>query len=1017
MKKILSIILAVILTVSLIPATVICSIAQTVSEGTQNVIKVYNDNGGDTSKVTFKSLLGTTLAENTTYKLMEDIDLDGLEQSTGYVSLAKGVIIDGDNHSITDFKLVGGKESALFNAQTGNSTATVTIQNITFGSESAPIVYDSYDGKYDNKVGYALIRATDSGTVLTLNGVKAYVNGEYQCNQAWQEHAIFLGRNWGTVSFINCEANGTLKGHGYIASYIGSIKNTKPVLIENCVNNANITTDTSAYHAGFIALIDASATVTIKNSTNNGTVNGERYAGGFVAYTKGTLNISGCTNNGDVYGKKGGSVVGIGGIVGYVESGVISVTDTTNNGQVLSKATDDQCGGIVGYIKAANTGSTIQNCFNTGNVGNDGATVALYSGGIVAQTATSNVAIISCTNSGKVTAKNIAGGIMATSSVDITVTGCTNRGAVTTTTGTSWWHGAGGILGYTNTVAVTIQDCVNAGSVTGIAYAGGAMASFNQGENSKNFTVLGFTNSGTVEGTTVGGVIGEIHSATTVTVSSSANTGSINGSKYASGFIGWQGGGAVTVTDSTNSGAITGNWAASGFLGVYGSGSFTANNCRNTGTVNATNGHAGGVVSRVNIASGSITVNGFTNAGKITSSSASAAGVGSAETTADNSSLVITIERLLNVGDVYGRWNAGAAVGYGKSATLIIKNCVSAASITTSDKKADAFAKYDIAPSEEETGGETPDGGENTESEAPQVIPAVVTAENNVFVFDADTNNTGAVKKTLEEVWELINAPLSGYDTEDLALNAANTRIIYIFRPILEGCQIKTNDDGTLSIRFIGTVNARSYAKVGFKISVDGEEKPAIEGKTVTPILRGKNSDGTVAELTAQDMGGAYMYIRVLEGVSSTGTHVIHVIPFSVEKDGLEIFGTGYTVTVEDGKLVSAVIDVTEDEPEDGPDNAPEDQPIDPPAGGNTGDNTGDTGDAGDAGDTSSGNAGNNAGGGAGDTSGGASGDAGGGAGDTSGGGAGGNTGGNTNDNEDDEDFGDVLPGIPGGQS
>lgn len=856
-----------------------------------NVIKVYNTKQGD-GTVAFKDLLGTTLENYTTYKLMEDIDLGGHEQSTAYIKLANHVIFDGQGHSVTGFKLTGGVESALFNAQTGTSTATVTIQNITFGSESAPIVYNSYDGKYDNRVGYAIIRATDSNTVLTLNGVKAHVKGEYQCNQAWQEHAIFLGRNWGTVSFINCEANGTLKGHGFVASYIGSIKNNTPVLIENCVNNASIATDTSAYHAGFIALIDnASTNVTIKNSTNNGAVNGERYVGGFVAYSKGTLNISDCTNNGDVFGKKGGSVVGIGGIVGYIDGGTISVTDTTNNGRVLAKTTDDQCGGIVGYIKAANTGSKIQNCFNTGSIGNDGTTVAIYSGGIVAQTATSNVAIVSCTNIGSVTAKNIAGGIMATSSVDITVTDCTNKGTVNATTGERWWHGAGGIIGYTNTVAVTIQNCVNVGTVKGKSYVGGAMGSFNA---SKALTISGFVNSGTVDGTIVGGVIGNIQSVTTATISNSINSGKITGTNmtktyesgtlYASvgGFLGNQAAGTVEISTSANLGAINGVYSG-GFVGQFYStaatNTITIKESRNMAAITTTTAggcHAGGAIGNASATTGTVNITDFLNAGNVTSTSSAGGGVGIA--TADNANLTINITRLVNTGDIYGKWNTGAATGYIKKATLKLTNCVSYATITTSDSKADVFTKPDAVTQ--------------------------ITATDNYYVKAANLNNASATQKTLAEALAILNNSANGYKFGPYTVNDAGNGIV-LSTPEFKGYQIgKVNEEtNEFKIRFLATiydvelVNPNEYGCLGFEITINGELGYKSTQYVYNSITA--KTDGTRKIYTASELGGKYVYAAI-ETLDATQDYTITVRTLAGKTTNVSdlYYGSVYTITI-----------------------------------------------------------------------------------------------------------------------
>ncbi|MBQ8849050.1 MAG: hypothetical protein IJ011_01800 [Clostridia bacterium] len=693
MKRITALLLSLLMVATLIPAMAITSAAEddlsTVTEGP--IVEIYNDNSDDESKTTFASLIGTTLAENTTYKLMEDIDLGGKElDGSAYITFAKGVIFDGQGHSVTGFSLVGGKQTALFNAQTGNSTANVTLKDVTFGSKSAPIAYTHDGGKYDNFVGFALIRATDSATVLTLSGLTAYVNGACK-GGAWQEHAVFVGRNWGTLNIEGCTANGTLSGHGFFGAFVGTTKNSK-VTITNSTNNVNITADGSGFFGGFIGRIEsAQKTVNIIGCTNNGDVTAERATGGFVGEINKNehLIITDSVNNGKITGTKS-----IGGAVGLMTLGQLTAKRFTNNADVNSTSGDGDASAILGKAAAA-------------------------------------------------------------------------------------------------TVYITVTECVNYGAIK------------------------------------------------------------------------------------------------------------------------ASNGMAGGVVGKVTATAGSIKITDFLNAGKITSTSAASAGVGIAENftngaKVDNSELIISATRLVNLGDVYAKWNTGAVTGWSHLATLIIKDCVSCGSLTTSNKAADAFAKF-TAKSEDET--------------APY---ADVTAEGNVYVLNADLNSTEATQKTAAEALEILKDFTKGYKVGTYTLNASKNRIVALIPPTVEGAQIKTNTDGTLSIRFIGTVHSLNYKEVGFKITVDGEEKESLRSNTVLSSLIGKNSDGTKEELTATELGSAHIYAIALEGVSKDGAHTIRVVPFSVRTDDTEYTGIGYTLTVTDGELTSAVadkIEVEEDteEPDDEP--------------------------------------------------------------------------------------------------
>jgi hypothetical protein len=101
----------------------------------------------------------------------------------------------------------------------------------------------------------------------------------------------------------------------------------------------------------------------------------------------------------------------VGGIVGSIISGTVSIHDCFVNGKV--EATEKDAGGIVGYAVGANTGSTlsIQNCYAGGEV----SATADHAGGIMGSfnSAYVNVTIDKCYTTNAIFSAGAAAGIIA----------------------------------------------------------------------------------------------------------------------------------------------------------------------------------------------------------------------------------------------------------------------------------------------------------------------------------------------------------------------------------------------------------------------------------------------------------------------------------------------------------------------------------------------------------------------------------------------------------------------------
>ncbi len=122
--------------------------------------------------------------------------------------------------------------------------------------------------------------------------------------------------------------------------------------------------------------LNLGGTIYIKNCVNNGTISGGMLTGGIAGATG--QRILNCTNNGDISAN-----MKAGGIVGYFqEAGGVApfeLLDCVNNGDVST--VNGWAGGIAGQIDVSSASSLIARCYNTGAV-TGGSEVGGIAGGI-----------------------------------------------------------------------------------------------------------------------------------------------------------------------------------------------------------------------------------------------------------------------------------------------------------------------------------------------------------------------------------------------------------------------------------------------------------------------------------------------------------------------------------------------------------------------------------------------------------------------------------------------------------
>ena len=177
-----------------------------------------------------------------------------------------------------------------------------------------------------------------------------------------------VGLNSGSVE--NCHNTGTVTGTD---DYVGGVVGQNRGSVTNCYNTGTGTvTGTDDYVGGVVGYNNEGR---VENCHNIGSVSGNSYVGGVVGDNS-SGSVENCYNTGVV---SGGEYVG--GVVGYNHIGG-SVTNSYNTGSVSGP--DSGTGNRVGGVVGDNVSSTVENCYNTGEVsGNQVGGVVGLNGGPV----------------------------------------------------------------------------------------------------------------------------------------------------------------------------------------------------------------------------------------------------------------------------------------------------------------------------------------------------------------------------------------------------------------------------------------------------------------------------------------------------------------------------------------------------------------------------------------------------------------------------------------------------------
>lgn len=251
-KRALSLLMAFIMVVGLLPTTVFAA-----EETTDAPIEISSEADLQAFRTRVNAGEKTLCA-----KLTTDIQLSEnwtpFAPGDGYISNAFGGTFDGNNHTIKNLTVTNG--DGLFASVNG-----ATIKNLK-------------------------VEGTISGTSANVGGI--------------------VGKTQGDVTITNCSFTGSVStsklGSSNAAGGIVGRVNAGTLKVENCANHATVTAE-KASAAGIIGY-GGSNKVTITNCYNDGAISGQWYPSGICAQnTKKTSTIQECFNSGSISNTNSGT--------------------------------------------------------------------------------------------------------------------------------------------------------------------------------------------------------------------------------------------------------------------------------------------------------------------------------------------------------------------------------------------------------------------------------------------------------------------------------------------------------------------------------------------------------------------------------------------------------------------------------------------------------------------------------------------------------------------------------------
>lgn len=437
--------------------------------------------------------------------------------------------LDGRGHTVSGIKL---NATTTFAGAIGTVGTTGVVKNLTLAGEisSTPGSVGGFTGRLYGKLENCV-------NAINVTTAKSIAGG-------------FAATFFSEASLTDCVNRGNISALSNVGGFAGTFDKASNVIMTKCTNEGTITGNTTkAYAGGLVGTAYPSIITECKNTGNVTVVNKttQTFAAGLIAFATGNANaepylITKCSNTGNISAKSG-----VAGLIGDVNATagntVLNITYCTNSGNISALGTANTSNtanaGIAAMITA---GSTIKNSSNTGKV-TVGANT--NTGGItgytrVAGTASKNIRIEACTNSGEIIAQGAnTGGIIGNAAAYTYVDNCSNTAAVT---GEAAAYAIGGIAGALTNVNTAITRSWNIGNVTTSANRAGGIV----GMNAQKAVITDCWNAGNItslsdlqgvaakSGYGIGGVAGQSASVLTRCY----NLGTIKGASRIGGVIG-----------------------------------------------------------------------------------------------------------------------------------------------------------------------------------------------------------------------------------------------------------------------------------------------------------------------------------------------------------------------------------------------------------------------------------------------------------------------------------------------
>lgn len=570
-----------------------------------------------------------TPSATTYFKMIDDVDMDGISYTpinTSVEGFSQVVDFNGNNKTISN---LGNTMFYVFKGSARNLTLDKpTISNA--GQKGAFAQYiqgtghtiDNVDIK--NVTNFVPSTGNGGGLIGRINSGAANVvsatitncdvtNVPVSCATA----GGLIGSIEAKVNISNCSYSGnTVTGTSQkVGGLIGIINDNIGCEITGC-RVYNATVDVSKINGdarcgGFIGQLGEGSTVkgcTVGESQEHVTVKAGAYdstgkkpmnTGGFVGVNYGTITKDDSDNHSKAYvtlssANTVGSPINLGGFVGY-QRGTISYSDA-----VVSMGTNDimgqYIGGFAGYIKYQSEKTVLtDHCTVCGD--GDSETVDIrgnnYTGGFVGVAEGGNFTISNCRvlDGTVVVGQSTAGGFAAQIKSGI-IEDCSAHVDMQCRGGND-----GGFVGAIN--GGTVRRCSSAGTLSQISSSNTVFGGFAGYVNGADLTKCHSTVNISVARSYIGGLIGELQTANTV--SECYYNGEISGPQSTKGgLIGRITAVAAVIENCYTSGTLVGSSGTQIFGGIVGELGVGASvtNCYSTMDLSKAGRATGGIVGR-----------------------------------------------------------------------------------------------------------------------------------------------------------------------------------------------------------------------------------------------------------------------------------------------------------------------------------------------------------------------------------------------------------------------------------